>query len=494
LISGFLAFNPATAPLAFGFLVVSAFASAYDLLVPNEITSIRAQMDASYWLEVKRQIHCAITHTEVNYGLLQAHLANAIENIVPFNGRSIKPRPQLNNLLANLIQSLTPAGFDALISFGKNCWTGNTNGLMPCNGGCLPDHAMVPMDNASQYYPLSNNVAGTMWWRLQGGPNPSGYGNFWHLPYDDITRKILAIVRVISPTKPSIYGDAATTSTQLAVNSYNDLDELIGAQFNVLNIISTNPFDIYVLLGDAIAQPLSTPVSFVDFTSAESSLNEGETSTNLKVRLVHNWAPPLSLLPEITVQITPNIPAAPNFTITPTGVTFPAGSPSGTEQTVTLTAPQNSLIEPDTTYRLQLTNPTGGAIVGAQATHGVIVRDFDPQTLPLVGFPTEISTPPLYLGGTRWRATSAHYENQWAPGHGVSFKSVNGECFVLSNLSYAFAHNNAPAVPTYEDSHKCNGAEYVSGPLSSAGQITHARSFVQNQTNFFVLEFDAVKA
>jgi hypothetical protein len=68
-----------------------------SLFTGNEIDTIRSQADNVYWLEVKRQIHCALPDSYTDAAWLRERLARSIENIVPFNNRSsLKLRTQAN--------------------------------------------------------------------------------------------------------------------------------------------------------------------------------------------------------------------------------------------------------------------------------------------------------------------------------------------------------------------------------------------------------------
>ncbi|MEZ6186092.1 MAG: Calx-beta domain-containing protein [Planctomycetota bacterium] len=64
-------------------------------------------------------------------------------------------------------------------------------------------------------------------------------------------------------------------------------------------------------------------------------------------------------------------------TLPATVVTFPAGSTHGTLMAVSVGATQDALIEGAETIDLALSAPTGGATLGAQATHQVTITDDD---------------------------------------------------------------------------------------------------------------------
>jgi hypothetical protein len=89
-LTGILASIPGLT-LGFGVPLISFSAVSFllSLFTANEIDTIRNQEDESYWLEVKRQIHCALPDSYTDPAWLRDRLARSIENIVPFNNRSM---------------------------------------------------------------------------------------------------------------------------------------------------------------------------------------------------------------------------------------------------------------------------------------------------------------------------------------------------------------------------------------------------------------------
>jgi hypothetical protein len=93
-LSGILSIIPAVAGAAFAASGATAILSSIGA---TETWDIRLQADNTYWLEVKRQIHCTLPDSYTDPAWLRERLARSIENIVPFNNRSsLKLRTPVN--------------------------------------------------------------------------------------------------------------------------------------------------------------------------------------------------------------------------------------------------------------------------------------------------------------------------------------------------------------------------------------------------------------
>jgi hypothetical protein len=148
-IAGILAGIPGFGTVVVSVLIsASAIALLRSIVTATSIDTIRNQEDESYWLEVKRQIHCTLLDSYTDPAWLRERLARSIENIVPFNNRSsLKLRTQANAVVAQALRTLEPAAFETALDYAKTCWNGNTNGIQVCDDACIPNLALIPVDH-----------------------------------------------------------------------------------------------------------------------------------------------------------------------------------------------------------------------------------------------------------------------------------------------------------------------------------------------------------
>lgn len=117
----------------------------------------------------------------------------------------------------------------------------------------------------------------------------------------------------------------------------------------------------------------------VDFQAASSSTAD-ETAGNHAITLVLTAAGPIGA--DVTVDVTDAGGGTATSTsdyssVGTTVVTFPMGSGNGATQTFNLGVLADTDVEADETVNLQISNPTGGAGLGAQTTHQATILDDD---------------------------------------------------------------------------------------------------------------------
>ena len=128
-------------------------------------------------------------------------------------------------------------------------------------------------------------------------------------------------------------------------------------------------------------------LSYVEFTAESDVYNESTPTHDLTIRLsLPNGS---SLTEDMHVDIldteTGTAVVDTDYAAFPrTTITFPAGSPNGTTQSISLEILDNDEIETDETIELRLSNAVGPALLGLNATHTVTIIDDDvdsPQKL-----------------------------------------------------------------------------------------------------------------
>ena len=121
--------------------------------------------------------------------------------------------------------------------------------------------------------------------------------------------------------------------------------------------------------------------STVAFTTAASSVAENVSPAAVTVTLTTSDGNPSNA--EVTVDYAASDGTAfagDDYDLSSGTLTFPAGSPSGSTQTIEVSIFDDSVDEPGETFAITLSNPVGGAL-GTPNTHTVTIDDNDPTPL-----------------------------------------------------------------------------------------------------------------
>lgn len=141
------------------------------------------------------------------------------------------------------------------------------------------------------------------------------------------------------------------------------------------------------ILDDDVPQP---PV--IRFTTSTITVGEGAGNVNLGV-LRDGATTGL-----VSADFDPNDGTATgdvDYTDDPGVVTFPSGNAF---QTIPVPILDDSIDEPDETFTVVLSNPTGGASIGVPGTITITIVDDDGGSAPTIGFPTQGTTVPEDVG------------------------------------------------------------------------------------------------
>jgi hypothetical protein len=183
-ILGIVASVPGLQPLATGgFLIGGGIALLMSLFTAAEIDTIRGQANETYWLEVKRQLQCALPDSYTDIAWLRDRIARAVENVVPQASRIIEPQV-----------------FNVTLNYAKTCWQGNENGLRACDEACIPQYAPVPFDFYNTGLLAGAEQITSQVWRLSvNTPTIPGsvYQGAWRLPFAEDCRKVVSVLTVL---------------------------------------------------------------------------------------------------------------------------------------------------------------------------------------------------------------------------------------------------------------------------------------------------------
>jgi hypothetical protein len=379
-ILGIVASVPGLQPLATGgFLIGGGIALLMSLFTAAEIDTIRGQANETYWLEVKRQLQCALPDSYTDIAWLRDRIARAVENVVPFNGRDIKVRTQANKVLAQAIRIIEPQVFNVTLNYAKTCWQGNENGLRACDEACIPQYAPVPFDFYNTGLLAGAEQITSQVWRLSvNTPTIPGsvYQGAWRLPFAEDCRKVVSVLTVLPPVAPNQMPLAYLTgcsgsepNTRFAQN----LEQMTDQCFNTLRIESQQPFDLYVTIDDCAAAITPTP-PVVRFSTNAQTLLEGQSAV---ARVALFTDQPLAESVTVNLAVDPLSTATldSDFTMSATAVTFNAGESSGATRDVTINALSDSVDEGNENVVFTLANPTGGAQIGLPNTHVLTITN-----------------------------------------------------------------------------------------------------------------------
>jgi hypothetical protein len=373
-VSGIFAGIPGLQPFAAGgFLIGGGVSLLMSLFTAAEIDTIRGQANETYWLEVKRQLQCALPDSYTDTAWLRDRMARAVENVVPFNGRDIKLSTQANNVVAQAIRSFEPQAFDIILNNAKTCWQGDENGLRACDPACLPTLALVPHDVTDSPLGYSYQISANTWLI---GSNQSGIFS-WRAPYAD------QCYRIDGNTLVEPVGGGNTPFTYITVIKcdgtteilYN-LTDLSGKCFHEIDIASNTPFSLYLTISECSGQPATNhPAAIVRFGTNQQIALEGQTATvPVKLFSTNPLTSPVTV--DVTLEGISTAIVDSDFTFqSPTQITFPAGSIPGASQNVSIPITSDAPIEDVERIVLRLANPTGGALIAEPSVHVVAVQD-----------------------------------------------------------------------------------------------------------------------
>jgi hypothetical protein len=240
--TAFTATNPLTATTVI-LLSASGGFSIADFLIGKNAGDIRLQANNQFWLDVKRQIFCALPDDGVLTSTVLESLAQAIE-------RNISTSPDANQLVASILRGMTSEAASRAAIVGA-VYEGSPNG---CDS-CFPSCQLTPLDNDSLLADLGQDR-----WKLEVtsfSPDTGYYVGRYRLPYNH-NCCALTIEQIITAPTP-IPGEtivyALVHSCDQPIPVRIPLSSLSGQCVNEFAIISNSPFELDVSLTDCQEEP-----------------------------------------------------------------------------------------------------------------------------------------------------------------------------------------------------------------------------------------------
>ena len=202
---------------------------------------------------------------------------------------------------------------------------------------------------------------------------------------------------------------------------------------------SPNVFDNNDFLTIKYAQP----VAVIGFTATTSTVAESAGAATAEVRLTTASGQPLAAPASVSYATANGSATAPqDFASTAGVLTFPAGTPSGATQTISVPIVPDAVHESDETFTIGLSNPSG-AELGEIATRTVTILDDDlpcslscsAQALPASGVAPLLTSFSSQVTTTSCLAAPV---TEWAFGDGASSAAANPEHSYLAPGSYTW--------------------------------------------------------